>query len=214
MKTTITTITAGLLVLGGLAWAQMGPGKLSGMMKQHAAADGSETETTKNTSQHPMHRMRGMMGNMMGSMMKHMMGNMMPADTRGDVSFFQSLLQQREQLGLTPEQVQQLQALDHEVRKAQIRHEAEIQVSELDIETLMQADPVDLTQVKGVVQRLESQRAEMRLARLTAIANAKALLTPEQRHMVSSQTATTPPDMTDTMGCPMMGTMMGQQSDT
>jgi len=151
---------------------------------------------------------------MMGGMMRHMMGQMMGAGAQDDMPFIQRLLQQRAQLGLSAEQVQQVQALANEARKARIRHEAEARITEIDLETLMQADPVDLTQVKAAVQRLESQRAEMRLAQLNAIAKAKALLTPEQRQHVSMQTAAVSQDMPGMMECPMMGSMMGHQSDT
>lgn len=154
-----------------------------------------------------------MMGGMMGTMMKNMMGTMRGADAQDDVPFIQGLLQQRERLGLSSEQVPQLQALVNETRKALIRHEAEIQLAELDLETLMQADPVDLTEVKEAVHRLESQHAAGRLARLNTIAEARAILTPEQRQQVSMQTAATSHDMPDMRGCPMMGRMMGRQSD-
>lgn len=149
------------------------------------------------------------MAGMMGKMMHSMMGNMMHAESQDDVPFLQGILQQSEELELTPDQIQQLQTLVHETRKALIRHEAEVQVAELDVEALMRAEPVDLAQVKEVVRRVETQRTEMRLARLQAMVNAKALLTPEQRQHVSTQTAETSQDMSDMMGCPMMGKMMG-----
>lgn len=221
MKTALATITAGLLLLGGLAWAQMEPGKPGGMMRQHAAAGGSQAEATPDAPQHPMQGMdSGMMGKMMGKMMgSGMMGKMMRADAQDDLSFVQGLLQQREQLGLTSEQVQQLQALVNETRKALIRHRAEMQMAEVDLKTLMQADPVDLTQAETAVKDLEAQRSAMRLARLKAVASAKALLTPEQRQQVATQAAATSQDMLGQdmpgmMGCPMMGKMMGARSET
>jgi hypothetical protein len=169
--------------MGGM----MGSGMMGGMMRHRQG-------------------MGGMMGSdMMGNMMRHMMGSMMGAGAQDDMPFLQGLLHQREQLGLSAEQVQQLQAMASEARKAQIRHEAEARTTAIDVETLMQADPVDLTQVKTAVQRLASQRAEMRLAQLTAIAKAKALLTPEQRQRVSMQTTAVSQDMPGMEQCPMMG---------
>ncbi len=210
MKTAIATITAGLLLLAGAAWAQMEPHKHSGTTPQQSTTAGSDAGATQDSPQHPMQGMRGMMG----GMMRHMMGQMMGAGAQDDMPFIQRLLQQRAQLGLSAEQVQQVQALANEARKARIRHEAEARITEIDLETLMQADPVDLTQVKAAVQRLESQRAEMRLAQLNAIAKAKALLTPEQRQHVSMQTAAVSQDMPGMRECPMMGSMMGHQSHT
>lgn len=204
MKTTIATLAAGLLVLGGIAWAQMEPGKHSGSMLPPSATASSKAETTPETTKRPM------MGNMMGNMMKSMMGG----ETQDDIPLIQRLLQQREQLDLAPDQVQQLQDLARDTHKALIRQGAELQVTELDLEALMRADPIDFARVEEAVKRQESQRAEMRLARLDAIAKAKALLTPEQRQHVSMQMASTAPDMPGMMGCPMMSGMMGRQSDT
>lgn len=205
MKTTIATVTTVLLVLGGLAWAQMDSGKGSGMMRQQSTAAESEAGATPGASQRPMQGMQGMMGNMMSNMM----GNMMRSDAQNDVPFIQNLLQQREQLNLTPQQIQQLQALANDTRKALIRDKAEIEIAELDLKALMQAEPIDMTQVQEIVQRQESKGAEMRLARLNAIASAKGLLTPEQRQQVVVQPAATS-QARNTMGCPMMGNMMGQ----
>ncbi len=190
MKKTLVIVTTALFLFGGLAWAQMQPGKRGGMM-------GSD-----------------MMGNMMSTMMAGMRGNMMGAGAQDNLPLFHRLVQQREQLGLSPEQVQQVQAISSEARKALIRHAAEMQVAEIDLSALMQADPVDLTQVEDAVKRLESQRAEMRLARLSAVAQAKALLTPEQRQQLSTQTVAASQTMPGGMGCPMMSGMMRYRSDT
>ena len=220
MKTAMVTITASLLLFGGLAWAQMGPGKPSGMMQQPSAAGDSKAEATPEASKRSMQGSGGMMSGMMGSgmmgsgMMGDMMGHRMGASAQDDMSLISRLLQQREQLGLSPEQVKQLQALANEARKALIRHEAEGQIAEMDLEALMQADPVALTQVEEAVKSLESQRTATRLASLNAVAKAKALLTPEQRQKWPTQTAATSQAMPGMMGCPMMSGMMGHQSGT
>lgn len=211
MKAAIATITASLLMLGGLAWAQMGPGEHSGMLQQQAAADGPKAAETREAAKQPMHGSGGMMGS---GMMGHMMERMMGAGAQDAMPLIQRLLHQREQLGLSSEQVQQVQAIVHEARKALIRQGAEVQVTEMDLETLMQANPVDLSRVEEAIKRVESQRAAMRLARLNAIAKSKALLTPEQRQQLSTPTAATSQDMHGMMRCPMMSGMMGRQSDT
>ena len=211
MKTVIVTLTVGLLVLGGLAWAQMGAGKHNGMTQQQSAAHGAKAEAAQEASKRPMHDSGGMMGSgKMGHMMKPMMG----AGTQDDLPLIRRLVQQREQLGLSAAQIQQLQTLANEARKALIRHNAEVQVTEMEIEALMQAEPVDLAQVEDTVKGLESRRTEMRLARLNAVVKARALLTPEQRQQLSTQTATASQDMHGGMGCPMMNGMMRHQSDT
>ena len=147
MKTAIATLTVGLLVLGGLAWAQMGAGKQDGMTQQQSAADVAKAEAAQEASKQPMHDSAGMMGNMMGKM-GHMMKPMTGAGAQDDLPLIRRLVQQREQLGLSAAQIQQLQTLANEARKALIRHNAEVQVTEMEIEALMQAEPVDLAQVE------------------------------------------------------------------
>jgi Spy/CpxP family protein refolding chaperone len=193
----------------------MGQGTHGGMMQQPSAAGSAQAEGTQETSRGSMQGSGGMMGpGMMGGMMRGMMGNRMGDGAQDDLPSISRLLQQREQLGLAPEQVQQLQALAQEARQAMIRHEANAQVTEMDLEALMQADPVAFTQVEEAVKRLESQRAAIRLARLNAIAKAKTLLTPEQRQQWSTQTAAMSQAMPGMKGCPMMSGMMGHQSGT
>ncbi len=71
MKKALVIVTTALFLFGGLAWAQMQPGKRGGMM-------GSD-----------------MMGNMMSTMMAGMRGNMMGAGAQDDLPLFHRLVQQR-----------------------------------------------------------------------------------------------------------------------
>ncbi len=94
------------------------------------------------------------------------------------------LLQQRQALQLSPEQVEQLQSLSseaREARKAAIRYEAEAKIAEIDFNALMQQETIDLAKVEATAKRFASLLTKIRLAPLSTYAKVKALLTPDQR---------------------------------
>jgi Spy/CpxP family protein refolding chaperone len=91
------------------------------------------------------------------------------------------MLRHRSELGLTADQVGRLEALRGGFAREAIRREADIRIAELDLSSLLAADPVDLPTVEGKVRDLAQLRAELRIARLRAIEQGKAVLTPEQR---------------------------------
>ncbi len=96
-------------------------------------------------------------------------------------------LRYRQELGLSPAQVETLERLRDDFRREAIRRGAEIRVVSLDLATLTRPDPadmgkpVDMAQVEAKVRELERLRAEQRLARIRTIEAGKAQLTPEQR---------------------------------
>jgi Spy/CpxP family protein refolding chaperone len=91
------------------------------------------------------------------------------------------MLHHRNELGLSPEQVSRLETLRGEFSKEAIRRDADIRIAELDLATLLEQEPVDLAKVEPKVRELAQLRADFRIARLRAIEQGKAVLTPEQR---------------------------------
>jgi Spy/CpxP family protein refolding chaperone len=90
-------------------------------------------------------------------------------------------LAQRARLGLSPDQVSRLEALRTGFSREAIRREAEIRIVELDLATLLEADPLDLPRVEAKVRELGERQADLRIARLRTIEQGRAVLTPEQR---------------------------------
>lgn len=99
------------------------------------------------------------------------------------------MLHHRGELGLTPDQVSRLETLRGEFAREAIRREADIRIAELDLETLLAGDPVDLPRVEAKVRELAQLRAELRIARLRTIEQGKAVLTPEQRSRLQAMLA-------------------------
>ncbi len=96
-------------------------------------------------------------------------------------------LRYRQELGLSPAQVETLERLRDDFRREAIRRGAEIRVANLDLSALTRTDvadvgkQVDMGKVEAKVRELERLRAEQRLARIRTIEAGKAQLTPEQR---------------------------------
>lgn len=104
------------------------------------------------------------------------------------------MLQHRQELGLSAQQVEALERLRADFQKEVVRRDADIRVAELDLATLLRgAGPGDLAPAEAKVREIERLRADLRIARLRAIEQAKALLTPEQRETLARLVADRPP---------------------
>ena len=113
---------------------------------------------------------RGGMGSMGG-----MMGD--PAER----PLITIMLHHRTELGLSPDQVSRLETLRGDFAREAIRRGADIRIAELDLASLLEQDPVDLAKVETKVREVAQLRADLRIARLRAVEQGKAVLTPEQR---------------------------------
>src|SRR5262245_1697631 len=117
---------------------------------------------------------RGGMGSMPGMMGRN------PGDPL-DRPLITIMLHHRSELGLSQEQVGRLEALRGDFTREAIRRDADIRIAELDLASLLEQDPLDLTKVEAKVREVAQMRADLRIARLRVIEQGKALLTPEQR---------------------------------
>jgi Spy/CpxP family protein refolding chaperone len=111
----------------------------------------------------------------MGGMMGRMMGD--PAER----PLITIMLHHRTELGLSADQASRLETLRGDFAREAIRRGADIRIAELDLATLLEQDPVDLTKVETKVREVAQLRADLRIARLRAVEQGKAVLTPEQR---------------------------------
>jgi Spy/CpxP family protein refolding chaperone len=121
--------------------------------------------------QQGIQRGRGAMDDMMG----RMMGG--PADR----PLITIMLHHRTELGLSADQVSRLETLRSDFAREAIRRDADIRIAELDLAALLEQDPADLAKVETKVREAAQLRADLRMARLRAVEQGKAVLTPEQR---------------------------------
>jgi Spy/CpxP family protein refolding chaperone len=92
-----------------------------------------------------------------------------------------TMLRNREKLGLSAEQTKNLEQLRDNFQKELIRKEADLRVAEMDLNSLLDAQPVDMPKVEAKVREIERLRADIRLARIRAIEKGKEQLTADQR---------------------------------
>lgn len=101
--------------------------------------------------------------------------------TRGERPLISLMLRNREKLGLSEDQVRRMEQLRTDFEKESIRKEADIRVADMDLDTLLDADKLDMAKVEAKIRETEKLRADLRLARIRTIEKAKELLTPDQR---------------------------------
>lgn len=99
-------------------------------------------------------------------------------ETRPTIS---QMLSRSEALGLSADQVKRLEQLRDNFERLSIRNNAEVRIVELDIDSLLDTPNVDLAKVEAKVREAEKLRADLRIARIKVIEQAKSVLTAEQR---------------------------------
>ena len=90
-------------------------------------------------------------------------------------------LRHRAELGLNPQQVESLQKLQLDARRAGVQGRANAELAALDLGGLLRSEPVDMAKVEAKVREIEKLRADSRLAFIRANEQGKAQLTADQR---------------------------------
>jgi hypothetical protein len=103
------------------------------------------------------------------------------------------MLSHRDDLALTPAQVQALERLRADFQKEAIRADADLRVAEMDLGQLLSAEPADLTAVEAKIREIEKRRADLRVARVRTIESGRALLSVDQREKLRALLAQHPP---------------------
>jgi Spy/CpxP family protein refolding chaperone len=91
------------------------------------------------------------------------------------------MLNSKDLLGLSPDQVKKLEQLRDNFQRQSIRNEADARIVELDIASLLDSPTVDIGKAEAKIREGEKLRADLRIARIKVIEQAKAVLTTEQR---------------------------------
>ncbi|PWB79799.1 MAG: hypothetical protein C3F08_05860 [Candidatus Methylomirabilota bacterium] len=91
------------------------------------------------------------------------------------------MLQSKEQLGLSAEQIHALKARRDGFQRDAIARHAQIALAVLDLQALREQEPTDLPRVEAQVRRIALLRADRHIAHIKLILDSKAILAPEQR---------------------------------
>jgi len=113
------------------------------------------------------------------------------AGSREDRPAISQMLSHREALGLSADQVRKIEQLRDGFQRQSIRSDADLRIVELDIAALLDHEPVDLAKVEAKMREAEKLRADLRIARVRAIEQARALLNPEQKKKLQELTSQT-----------------------
>jgi Spy/CpxP family protein refolding chaperone len=174
-KAIVIAVVASVVALGGYALAQMGSGMIGGGARQPQHSQGAGPSGGSMMGQ----GMMGQGGQMGPGMMGGMMGMM--GGATGERPWISIMLNHRDDLGLSDEQVGKLFSLRDGFEKEARAKSAEIQKAEEELGQLLAQDPVDLTKAEAKIKAVEAMRTTLRLGRLKTVEGGKALLTPEQR---------------------------------
>ena len=101
--------------------------------------------------------------------------------SREDRPVISQILSHREYLQLSGEQVKKLEQLRDNFQRQSIRTEADTRILDLDIAALLDNQNVEVAKVEQKIRESEKLRADLRIARIRAVEQAKAVLTAEQR---------------------------------
>ncbi|MBI5644092.1 MAG: PDZ domain-containing protein [Deltaproteobacteria bacterium] len=83
-------------------------------------------------------------------------------------------------LDLTPDQKKKALAISSEHRKKVIKYTAEIKIVEMELDELVEAEPVSLEKVKIKLNEVSSRKADLRFFGIKNLEEFKKILTPEQ----------------------------------
>ena len=101
-------------------------------------------------------------------------------DAREDQPMISLILKYKDYLRLSGEQVKKLEQLRDNYQRQSIRTDAEARIMDLEIARCSTSQR-DVPKVEQKIREVEKLRADLRIARVRAIEQAKALLTAEQR---------------------------------
>jgi Spy/CpxP family protein refolding chaperone len=104
-----------------------------------------------------------------------------PRGAREDRPVISQMLNNKEALGLSSDQVRRLEQLRDNFQRLTIRNEADLRILELDIAAVLDSEPVDMAKLEAKMREEEKLRTDLRIARIRAIEQGKALLNAEQK---------------------------------
>ena len=90
------------------------------------------------------------------------------------------MLSVRDRLGLTPSQVQRLQALRSGFEQEAIERQAKIAAAEVDLSDLLGASPLDLPKIDDLTRRIGVMEGELRFTRIKTLEAGRTVLTQKQ----------------------------------
>lgn len=95
--------------------------------------------------------------------------------------YLKHLLKHVKEIGLTPEQIGKLKAMQLDFKRTEARLEADVKIAKLDLQALLEDEKADLGAIQAKVGQLKNSEGACLFAAIKIKHNAMALLTPDQR---------------------------------
>ncbi|MBH0202354.1 MAG: hypothetical protein HP496_08690 [Nitrospira sp.] len=95
--------------------------------------------------------------------------------------YLKHLLKHAKEIGLTPEQISKVKAIQLDFKRSEARLEADAKVAKLELQALMEDEKADLNAIQAKVDQLKKAEAACLFTAIKSKRNAMALLTPDQR---------------------------------
>ncbi|BFU88914.1 MAG: hypothetical protein NTAFB01_01010 [Nitrospira sp.] len=113
-------------------------------------------------------------------MMMHGGHNQEDQDDHGG-HYLKHLLKHAKEIGLTPEQIGKLKALQLDFKRTEARLEADVKVARLELHALAEDEQADLNAIQAKVEQLKKADGACLFEAIKSKRSAMALLTPDQR---------------------------------
>ncbi len=95
--------------------------------------------------------------------------------------YLKHLLKHAKEIGLTPEQVGKLKAIQLDFKRSEARLEADAKVAKLELHALLEDEKADLAAIQAKVEQLKKAEGACLFEGIKSKRTATALLTPDQR---------------------------------
>ena len=95
--------------------------------------------------------------------------------------YLKHLLKHAKEIGLTPEQVSKVKAIQLDFKRSEAKLEADFKIAKLDLQALMEDEKADLNAIQAKVEQLKKAEGACLFAAIKSKRTATALLTPDQR---------------------------------
>lgn len=95
--------------------------------------------------------------------------------------YLKHLLKHAKEIGLTPEQISKVKAIQLDFNRSEARLAADAKVAKLELDALLEDEQADLNAIKAKVEQLKKAEAACLFEGIKSKRTATALLTPDQR---------------------------------
>lgn len=95
--------------------------------------------------------------------------------------YLKHLLKHAKEIGLTPEQISKVKALQLDFKRSEARLEADAKIAKLELNALMEDEQADLSAIQAKVDQLKRAEGACVFAGIKVKRSASGLLTPDQR---------------------------------